>query len=266
MKNKNIVVFGGIIVIAIISLSVFVRPKTSKAPTNDTKREAIPYNKLKYITPKELREKIVNNESLILLDIRDQKSFLKEHIENSINVSKSNLDKIVSKLPRNNVIVLVSYNYEGKETIEKIVKDLKAFGFKGIIVLSGGIDSWKRNNNPLISGGNPNSVLDISKVSYILPEQLKLAIDNNYPIFIIDVRPNFLFKEEHIPKAINIPFNELEREKDKIPFTSEIVVYGNNEVEDFRAGVKLYDMGFVANYLIKGGFSEWKNKKYNTIK
>ncbi len=262
-KNKITIIFIGIGLILLISLSIFIRPKINfNRKTTPEKIESIPYNNYKYLLPRELREKITNQESLVLLDMRDATSYQKEHIENSINISNKNLSNDVKNLPRNVLTVLISYNYDNKKEIATVIELLKSLNFENVIALSGGITGWKNDNNPLISEGDPTSSLDVSKVEYLLPEQLKLAIDNDYPIFIIDARPKLLFLNKHIPGAINIPLSELEERKNEILTSDEIVIYARNDLEDFKASVKLYDLGFLANYIIKGGFNSWQKKGF----
>ena len=266
MKNKNTIIFLGIGLILLIALSIFVRPKFKTKPKTISQKKAIPYNNYDFILPDNLKNKITSKEPLVLIDIRDSASYNKEHIEDSINITRKKLADDIKNLPKDKLTVIISYNFENKDIIGDVIKLLKNSGFNNIKVLSGGISNWKENNNPLIGDGDPESNVDLSKVEYLLPEQVKLAIDNHYPFLIIDARPKLLFLGGHIPGAINIPLNELEKQKNKISATDEIVVYARNELEDFKASVKLYDLGFLANYIIKGGFKEWKNKNFNIEK
>ncbi|MCP4751908.1 MAG: metalloregulator ArsR/SmtB family transcription factor [Proteobacteria bacterium] len=78
-------------------------------------------------------------------------------------------------------------------------------------------------------------------------------------ITILDVRPSEEFKEGHLPKAINIPLNELEKRLDRIPNDMDVVAYcrGPHCVLAFEAVAKLREAGFRAIRLEKG-FPEWK--------
>lgn len=70
------------------------------------------------------------------------------------------------------------------------------------------------------------------------------------------------YKNEHIPDAVNIPFNTLEHEYKKIPLAKDIYIYGTDEDQGFAAGVLLYDLGFTGAKTITGGFNAWKEYGY----
>ena len=62
-------------------------------------------------------------------------------------------------------------------------------------------------------------------------------------IVIIDVRNQEEYNEEHIPKAINIPYNELQT---KINYSKnkKIIVYSKNDSRSHMAAMVLEKMGY----------------------
>lgn len=263
-KNTNKVVLVGIgLILMVISVTLLkpVLKKGSEKESASSEPNAV-YSDYKYITSKELREKIINGENVIIIDIRDSVSFKKEHIEDSINITPDQIAEEVAKLDKKSLIVIVGYNFEDKNAEAGAVKFFKDYGFEEVMALSGGIFAWKTNSNSTIGIGNPESIVDQSKVEKIIPAQLKLAIENDYPVFIIDTRSTALFAQGHIPSSINIPLDDLERRKEEISSSKEIIVYGDSELSDFQASVKLHDLGFLANYTIDGGFSSWQEKRF----
>ncbi len=266
-NNNNLIFLIGGIIILLIVVSVFIKPRNKEDNHSTVTAKPKPYNDFSYIIPGELRKKITDREPLTLLDIRDAVNFRKTHIENSINIPYNDYSpEAVNRLPKNVLTVVISYDYEDKKELGDTIKALKDLGFEKVVALSGGIKAWKEDNNPTINEGDPESVVDSAKVEYVLPEQLKLAIDKGYPTYVLDVRPTLLYKQGHIPGAKNIPFENLEKRKTDLPIAKEIVVYGRTELEDFKACVKLYDLGFMATYAIKGGLKEWKNKGFELVK
>jgi len=199
---------------------------------------------------------------LKIIDIRDAVSYEKEHIEDSVNITPEKIKDEVIKLNKEELIVIVGYDFEDKNAEAGAVKFFKDSGFKNVLALSGGIYAWKTKSNNTVGIGDPESVLDRAKIENILPEQLKLAIDNGYPVTIIDTRSENLFSQGHIPKAMNIPLKDLESKKEDIPLMEEIIVYGDSELLDFQSGVKLYDLGFLATYTIEGGLRAWQEKGF----
>lgn len=263
--KENKIIFIGLGLILIILLITIGRNYLNGRNQTETKKivKEETFTDYKYITPKELREKIVAGEKIALLDIRDSVNFEKNHIENSVNISPDNFDQTLEKIDKNQTIVIISYDYDRQKDIGPIIKKLKTdLEFKNVLALTGGVLGWIEEVNPIISGGNKESITDWSKIDYIIPEQLKLAIDNNYPVFILDVRPSSQYALGHIPQAVNIPLTELEKRKSEIPISKEILVYGSNNDEDFKAGVKLNDLNFLATYTLKGGFAAWKEKDF----
>jgi len=262
-KDSKVILFGFGLILIVVSIT-FLKPilKNYSKEKDTTSKTTEVYNDYEYITSKELHEKIIKKENILIIDIRDSVNYEKEHIESSINITPEKIKEEIEKLDKTTLTIIVGYNFEDKNAEAGAVKFFKDYGFTNVLALSGGIFAWKTNSNSTINLGNPESSTDISKIEQLLPEQLKLAIDNNYPVFIIDTRSSTLFAQGHIPNAKNIPFNDLEKRKKEISLSKEIVVYGESDLIDFQSGVKLYDLGFLANYTIKGGFISWQEKRF----
>lgn len=264
-KKENKIIFIGIGIVFVILLITLGRgylDKKNEPTAEKTVKEEI-YDDYQYVTSFELNEKIISRETVALIDIRDSVNFEKNHIENSVNISPDNFEQIIGKLDKNKAVIIIGYDYEKKKDVAAIIKKLKTeLNFKNVLALSGGIIGWVEEGNQLISGGDKESLTDLSKIEYIIPEQLKLAIDNDYPVFILDTRSNSSYVLGHIPKAVNIPLAELEKRKAEIPLSKEILVYGATADEGFKAGVKLNDLGFLATYTMQGGFASWKEKGF----
>ncbi|MGW8184537.1 MAG: rhodanese-like domain-containing protein [Candidatus Moraniibacteriota bacterium] len=265
-KKENKIIFFGIGLILLILLITISRYSfdNKNAPTAKKQNKENIYTDYSYITALELNKKIINKEDVVLLDIRDSVSFENSHIENSINISPQNFEKTIESLNKDHTIAIIGYDYEKKTDVAAIIKKMKdELEFKNVLALSGGIIGWAEEGNQIISGGNKESALDWSKIDYIIPEQLKLAIDNQYPVFILDTRLNSQYKSGHIPGAVNIPLEEIEKRKSELPISKEILVYGASTDDDFKASVKLNDLGFLATYTLQGGFNSWQEKRFD---
>ncbi len=64
-------------------------------------------------------------------------------------------------------------------------------------------------------------------------------------VMIIDVREEYMYKVGHIPKAINIPYTDLEDYKNKLPHNKLIILYCD------RGNISL----LAARDLIKEGYN-----------
>lgn len=69
----------------------------------------------------------------------------------------------------------------------------------------------------------------------------KLLSDKS--VIILDIRTENEYKESHIPKAINIPYNEI---KNKVTYdkNAKIVVYSKNDSRVHLATLQLKKMGY----------------------
>ncbi len=78
-------------------------------------------------------------------------------------------------------------------------------------------------------------------------------------VTVLDVRPEEEFQAGHLPGAINIPLNQLEKRLKQLAKDSEVVAYcrGPYCVLAFEAVARLREEGYRARRL-ENGFPEWK--------
>lgn len=81
----------------------------------------------------------------------------------------------------------------------------------------------------------------------------------NEEITVLDVRPTVEYNSGHLPDAVNIPLNELEKHLATIPADKEVIAYcrGPHCILAFEAVNKLRKNGFQASRF-ENGFPEWK--------
>ncbi len=270
VKNKKVLALGVFFILVVIFLSLMRVNKKSEelrdiATTESIDDESFIDYDYTEIEPAIIRKKMRRNpKSVVIVDVRRRTQFEKVHIVDSTNLPA---DEIV----KNNItphydadMVVVAFDELNAETISKIVKILEKNN-DHVVVLSGGIDAWKRAGGLMISAGNPQSIVDISKITYITPEELREIIEQKKKgegrhYFILDVRSRTQFNDGHIPYAVNIPLASIERRRSSIPITKDIIVYGSTSLDSFRAGVRLYDLNFTTKTL-KGGYIDWVRGK-----
>jgi rhodanese-related sulfurtransferase/predicted transcriptional regulator len=78
-------------------------------------------------------------------------------------------------------------------------------------------------------------------------------------VIVLDVRPEDEFRLGRLPRALNIPFSQLERRLAELPSGAEVVAYcrGPYCVLSFEAVALLRARGYAARRL-EDGFPEWK--------
>jgi len=255
------VIVIGLILIVLVFAFTFLRSLSEKKQNElNVTKETKNYPK---ITASDLKKKMNNKEIVQLLDIRTPDEYQLEHILNSTN---TNISYSLSDFDPEKTTVIIG-NSDTQKDSEIFLEKLKKEKFKDVLILSGGFSAWKKSGGNTISIGNPNSFSDQSKVRYISPEDLKKIFnDKGYPRYILDIRPIDSFSKEHLPEAINIPLDELEKTTEKIPVEKEIFVYGDTNLQGFQGGVRLFDLGFFSVKILSGGIEEWKTKGFETMK
>ena len=94
---------------------------------------------------------LMNNHSATIIDVRDVSAFQAGHLINAKSIPES---QVLSDIPlriknKSQTIILVS---SGKNQLLKLVQSLKKVGYDKVSILSGGIEEWKRQDFPLVSG------------------------------------------------------------------------------------------------------------------
>jgi rhodanese-related sulfurtransferase len=114
---------------------------------------------------------------------------------------------------------------------------------------------------------SPTRILDAAayfeaKLAYeIGPIGLKMAIENGENYTIVDLRTPELFAKGHIPGAINLKFEELDKNLDKLSKDKTTVVYCYDIVCHLssKAALELAKKGYKVKELV-GGFDTWAEK------
>ncbi|MBU0743841.1 MAG: rhodanese-like domain-containing protein [Gammaproteobacteria bacterium] len=91
---------------------------------------------------------LLNRESAIVIDMRNQKAFGSGHILGAMNIARSDIDHNAKKLePHKNQTVILVDDYDTNTA--PVATKLRAQGFTKICVLAGGLNSWKTAQLPL---------------------------------------------------------------------------------------------------------------------
>ena len=94
------------------------------------------------------------------------------------------------------------------------------------------------------------------------PHDLKRRLDEEN-IVVLDVRDKESYQEQHIPTAINIPYEELEARWKELPKNKEIIAYCWTITCSLalRAALLLAKKNFRVKELV-GGIREWKHSNF----
>ncbi|MGT2833614.1 ArsR/SmtB family transcription factor [Streptococcus halotolerans] len=90
-----------------------------------------------------------------------------------------------------------------------------------------------------------------------LDEALEMAKDDK--AVLLDVRPFEEFESGHLPNAVNLPMDEFESQKYKLPIEKTIIVYCRGRLCGYAnlAAKDLQELGY-DTYSLNRSFSDWK--------
>ena len=92
---------------------------------------------------------MVNNESAIVIDIREKKEYQRGSILNSVNIPFANFEQSMSKISHykdTSVIIADAIGHNSASISQILMKN----GFKHVFRLKGGLASWTAENLPLV--------------------------------------------------------------------------------------------------------------------
>ncbi|MBU2028338.1 rhodanese-like domain-containing protein [Patescibacteria group bacterium] len=271
-KNKKYLTVGfiGFFLILVVALVTIFRsnlsPEENLTQNNslDSKEEVFQQIEEKFIEAKDLMQKIIQKEGLVILDIRSVEEYKKEHLADSVNIPFINLEESVSSLSKDKAYILVDDDYAESSLLA--IQMLSENEIANVFYLQGGFSSWKAQYYPTISSGDPNSFVDQSKVKYIKSDKLKELMAQDSQLVIIYLGNAEAFQAGHIQGARNIFLDDLEKAKAKIPLGRKVILYDNNGLWAFMGAVRLYDMGFFNILAMSDGLDGWKNNKFELVK
>ena len=108
-----------------------------------------PYN-LPSIDPLSIKDQLVANDEITIIDVRPLTEFEIGHIRGAISVDIPAFEKY---LPKSKMETIVIYDEKGSSfKVEKLADKLKKLGFKEIKVLNGGLKVWTESKFPMVSG------------------------------------------------------------------------------------------------------------------
>lgn len=103
----------------------------------------------------DVAKKLFDSKKVTFIDARPEDHFNKEHIRGAMNVYaeqwQSKIPDLV-QIDRNRVIITYCGGGDECELSHHLADNLKALGFKTVVVYKGGITDWKAKNHPIAGG------------------------------------------------------------------------------------------------------------------
>lgn len=151
--------------------------------------------------PKEF-EAVANQTDALVLDVRNENDFVKEHVPGSIFIGlHGQFAPWVGALIKDTKQPILLITPDGMET--ETITRLSRVGFDNTLgYLEGGINAWKA------AGFETDSINSIS------PEEFSSKYEN---AIVVDARKPSEYKAEHVEKAINIPLDYVNEQLAEVP-------------------------------------------------
>ena len=183
-------------------------------------------------------------EGVWVLDSRPSAFFVQGMIPHSVHIPNTDSFLEYAELLLEPELKLVLLTEPGQETA--VSRNLIKTGFATVVgIIDGGYDAW------LEATGKKDLIIDIS------PDEFEM--DFNFDEFyLIDLRTEDQYEEEHLEYAENLPLSELE---EAIPDLNPDVIY-------YLYGNTFEDAAFAAALFKRGGFHKLRvvNEGYEAIK
>ena len=185
---------------------------------------------MKTVSPQSLHDMLLDGEEIALADVREINPYSKGHLLYAIALPLGCLEpRVADLIPRKNTRVVLC-DKDGKIS-ERAADRMAVLGYTNVAVLDGGVRGWQAAGFEVFTGINVPSkafgefIEHDSGTPSISPEELKLMMDNNEIIVILDSRPIEEYQQISIPNGICCPGAELVyRVYDMAPSTDTTVV------------------------------------------
>jgi len=216
------------------------------------------------ISSEEVKQKLDAGEDIVILDTRSREDYKTKHIKGSLSMPQDEIYVRYSDLPQDKEIIVLCYT-TGCQSSTQVAQVLLELGFSNVKDMKTGISGWEAQGFPL-EGEYIASATQEAKVESISPAQLKIKLDTNQNIYLIDVREKEEYKEAHIEKAHSLPLDQISSQLDKLPKDKEIIIYSKTGHQSKLACQYLLIKNFEKVKEIAGGFEAWVEAGYSVMR
>ena len=165
---------------------------------------------MKTISPGELAELMTSDGLFAVFDVRERGEFNHGQIPNGTSLPRSQIEFCIAELVPNRKIAIVVYD-EGGERAALAAQTLAECGYGSVSVLEGGLNEWRKQGRPIVSGVNVPSKAFGEKVQHerripeITPEELQRFREAGADLLILDMRTPEEYARFCIPGGLNVP-------------------------------------------------------------
>jgi rhodanese-related sulfurtransferase len=168
------------------------------------------------ISPLDLKQLLLGEEELALIDVREQGTFSESHLLFAVCVPLSRLELLIGDLvPRKDTRLVIVDDSASDNFGNRASDRLIELGYTNVILLDGGVAAWRSAGLELFSGVNvPSKAFgEFVEHTYETPRlaaaEVKAMLDNGRNMVIVDSRPFEEYHRMNIPTATDMPGAEL---------------------------------------------------------
>lgn len=213
----------------------------------------------KVIQPEALYQMLEQKSDFTLVNTMSVIECRDHSIPKSLCIPCETLEKQIGKLPNDKQRKLVFYCeselcLRSYKAAEKALKH----GYTDVSVLKDGLPGWKKAGYEVIS----EERIPRRAIPSIKAPLLKTWLEEKRYLFILDIRSEDAFKENHIDGAVNIPFYLLDRQYDTLPLDRKVILIDERGFRSFLAASYLMRKGYDVTRLV-GGMEKWQKLLFN---
>lgn len=194
-----------------------------------------------------------NQVSYIVLDLRSKDQIEQGHLPNAVAAVDGKVEALKSQFPKYKKAQIILCNQDGnlapaKETFKTIV----GWGYKQVSMLQGGFSAWEKAGNKVAKGPAASKITYVRK---LMPGEMDVAAFKRSiekpaeNLVLIDVRNPSEFSQGALPKAINVPLEEMESRLSELSKEKTLVLYCNTGTRAQMAFNVLKKAGFKPKYV-----------------
>ncbi len=202
--------------------------------------------------PTEPSVSFVKTGNIVLIDLRRPAEVQKGHIPRAVNIPAPKLAASEKEFPAYKGAPIVFYCEQDAE-LTAALELTRDWGYTNATVFPGGIAAWQAAGNELAKG---EAAATITYVRKLAPGEIGIkefeAAVNDGSALVVDARTGEEFGKGHIPRAINIPAEEMARRFAEIPAGRPVIIHCSTGTRAEMAYDILKEKGITVRYLKAG--------------
>lgn len=230
MNNKGLK-FGILLVVMILTMALTIAcGKDTTKPADNSAENSSDVATVKTMSGEDLVKQNSGKEKdkVLIIDVRSPEEYKAGHIPHAINMNVEGFEDRISEIEDLKDFPIITYCNSGKKS-GQVAEILVNNGFKDV-TNADGVKQFE---------------YDLVHYDDIRGAAFQKLIDENKDIVLVDVRPEKQVSEEGmIEGAINVPFDAVEGNLDKLPKDKTIALYCNTGTKSAEVAKQLEDLGY----------------------